>query len=463
MNTKPLRILALAAVAWQGALAALAQQVPLPPAGARQATPGIEHFQMGGAGVMPVAYHGQRQDGMVYGQPQYAQPQYGQHYTQPVSGPVVHEGDGYAGAQPLQPYWHQTPPHSFVNQVNDGMYYDPYQPDENGIASGAPFEGAVFDPIYPHGCCYVYTRAEVQVLTRDLRDDQAFTSLRVAGPIVLSLNDIEFEYEAGIRGAVGVPVSDCAIIEASYFGLNEWTETAAATDPAGNLFSVYSNFGTGQDFIFNGQSVFNFVDGSNIQSITYDSELHNAELNLLYRVPVHSCKQEAWLIAGARYVKLDETLQYYTEAQTNDPVLRIRSSFSQVQTFNDMVGGQLGGLLHHHITCKLRGSLDAKAAMMVNYHRQESGVATNLFVLGTDQDRDDALAFVTDAGASLAFDVNCWLSLTAGYRFMYMESVALAGRNFNPVLPGSGVRTTFLDNDGSVILHGAHFGGELRW
>lgn len=466
MNTKPLQTLALAAaVAWQGTLA-LAQQVPLPPANARPGAPGIEHFQMGGGpAITPVAYYGQRQGEVEYSQPQYGQPSYGQPSYAPMqgaSGPVVYEGDGYGGQQPLQPYWQQTPPGSYINQVNDSQYFDPYQPDEYGVAPGGDF-GAAFDPIYPAGHCYAYTRAEVFALTRELRDDRAFTSLRVAGPTVLSLNDIDFDYEAGIRGVVGVPVSPCMIIEGSYFGLNQWSETAAATDPAGNLFSVFTGFGTGQDFIVNGQSVFNFFDGSNIQAIGYDAELHNAELNLLYRVPTHSCKQELWLTAGARYTKLSETLQYYTEAQTNDPVLRIRSSFTQVATDNDMIGGQLGGVLHHHITCKLRGSLDAKAALMTNFHEQQQFVATNLFLLGQDIDRDNALALVTDAGASLAFDVTCWFSITGGYRFMYIDGAALAGRNFNPVLPGSGVRTTFLDNEGSVILHGAHLGAELRW
>jgi hypothetical protein len=123
----------------------------------------------------------------------------------------------------------------------------------------------------------------------------------------------------------------------------------------------------------------------------------------------------------------------------------------------------LGGMLHHHVTSKLRVSLDAKAAMLVNFCEQQSFVATNLFPLGGEQLRDDALALVTDAGVGLAFDVNCWFSITGGYRVMYVDGVALAPKNFNTELPLSGVRTPFLDHNGSILYHGAHLGAEIRW
>ena len=199
------------------------------------------------------------------------------------------------------------------------------------------------------------------------------------------------------------------------------------------------------------------------QSIDFHSELHNAELNLMYRIPVRSCKQEAWLIAGARYVRVDENLQYRTESGPNDPVLVIRTSFTDVQSENDMVGGQLGGMLHHCVTKRLRVSLDAKAALMVNFTEQSNFVTTNLFPLGGEQLSDDSLALVTDAGASLTFDINCWCSVTGGYRMMYVDGLALAVENFSLVLPGSGLRQPFLDDNGSILYHGAHLGMEIRW
>ncbi len=441
MNTKRLRILALAAVCAWPAAATKAQQLAHPNQG--QAAMGLEQFQ-----AMPVAYQPSAVPAM---NASHRNIEYGDGYSGPQSSGHHYEGAAYEGSQ----YHGSSGP-------ADGHYFDPYQGHGHDVGCGAPI-AECFDAIYPAGHCYGYTRAEVFALKRDIKNDQAFTSLRVSGPIVLSINDIDFEWEAGLRGVAGVPLSECLILEASYFGLHEFSDTAAAVDPAGNLFSVYSDFGTSAGFIVNGRQILDFIDGSNLQSISYESELHNAELNLMYRIPVRSCKQEGWLIAGARYVKLEESLTYLTQTQTNDPILRIRESVSTVDTDNDLVGAQLGGMLHHHVTHKLRVSLDAKVGMMVNYAEQRSFVTTNLFELGREEVRDDILALVTDAGVGLAFDVTCWFSITGGYRMMYLDGVALAPRNFNTELPQSGVRQPFVDHNGSILYHGAHVGAEIRW
>lgn len=482
MNTNPLRTLALAAVvAWQGAGDSQAQQLP-PNTNIRPAAgSGLEQFQAGGQqALVPIAYR-QPGNGAPMAPQVAAPPEVMPSYPAPSSpapsypaagnaaayGGVQYDGmvyagaGGYGGGANMQPYFVQTPPGSYINQVDDSQYFDPNQPDENGVVSGGG-EG-YFGAIYPHGQCYGYTRAEVFALSRDIKGYVPFTSQGPQGPIVLSTNDLDLEYQAGLRTVAGVPLGDCLMLEASYFGLQQWSSSAAATDPTDLLFSVYSGFGTSGGFVVDGRNVLDFIDGSRRQAIDFHSELHNAELNLMYRIPVHSCKQEAWLLAGARYVKVQEQLQYTTESGPNDPVLLIRTSFTDVQTDNDLVGAQLGGILHHYISRKLRASFDAKAAMMVNFTQTQSFVTTNLFPLGGEQLSDDSLALVTDAGAALTFDVNCWFSITGGYRVMYVDGLALAPQNFNPVLPGSGLRQPFLNDNGSILYHGANLGCEIRW
>jgi hypothetical protein len=438
MNTKSLRILALAAiVAWQGTDAIRAQQPAAAAGGQGQATNnGLEQFQAVPAlrNAITVAY---------------------QQPVETMPAPA-YSAEGYMPAQGGAPY-----EVGYEQGYGDGQYVNSYPTYDEGYVDGAPM--GFFDSIYPAGHCYAYTRGEALVLTHNIQSDQPFTSRGPAGPIVLSANDLDLEFKPGIRVVAGVPVTHCTMIEASYFGLHEFHSTASVVDPTDFLFSVYSGFGTQPGFIVQGRNVFDFFDGSRRQAIEWDSELHSAEANLLYRVPLRSCKQEGWLLAGLRYVKVMEQLQYFTESGPNDPVLLIRTSRTAVQTDNDLIGVQLGGILHHHVTKKLRVSLDGKAGMAVNLHEQRTFITTNLFPLGSEELSDDALAMTVDAGVALSFDVNCWFSITGGYRMTYLDGLALALENFNPVLPGTGLRQPGLDDDGSVLYHGGHLGAEIRW
>jgi hypothetical protein len=448
MNTKPLRILALIATACCGVSSARGQHYQPTPVAALPSS-GLEQIQTApGAGV-PVHQAAYAQPPVISGGMAAGMaPAVGAGIA-PTMAPGAYMG--YQGAGYGEPMPGSYPASGPIYDSPGVGGYDDYGGGD--IAYGGVCEDF----------CLFYTKAEVFVLTRDAKVGGPFTSLRVGGPTVLDADDLEFEYEPGIRGVVGVPLSECLTLEASYFGLHEYDDTQSAVDPAGNLFSVYSNFGTGTGFIVNGRNIFDFTEGSNIQSITYSSELHNAELNLMHRFPMRHCKQELWLFAGARYIKVDEEFQFTTEAQTNDPALRIRSSLSTVDTDNDLVGFQLGGVVNHFITGRVRVSADARSGLMVNFNEQRSEVSTNLFSLGGDQIRDETLALVADAGVSLTWDITCWLSLTGGYRVMYLDGIALAPNNFNPVLPGSGLRTPFLDNDGSILFHGATAGLEVRW
>ena len=484
MSIKRLPVLALVVAAtWSGGNSSRGQQFPTAPLATGQPVAGMEQFQTNpdqpaAGAIAPVSYaqpgyaqpgYGQPNAQPAYGQPEYGQPAHLQaaymqpFYGQPAAGQAgIVPGSMVESEASLQPYFHQTPPGSYFNQVNDSAYYDPNQLDAYGNPAGE-LGGEFGPPCYSEAHCFFYTRAEVFMMDRDIKNDAPFTSMRVGGPIVLRSGDLDFEYEPGVRAVAGIPLSDCLALEASYFGLQNWDDIAAATDPAGNLFSVFSNFGTGTGFIINGRQIFDFTEGSNMQSIRYESELHNAELNLMHRFPLRSCKQEVWLFAGARYIKVKEYFEFMTEAQTNDPILRIRSSLSTVDTDNDLVGFQLGGVLNHFFTKRFRVSMEAKSGVHANFTEQRSLIATNLFVVGGEELQNEAVALSVDAGVSCTYDITCWLSVTGGYRMMYLDGLALGPNNFNPVLPGTGLRTPMLNDDGSVIYQGATAGFEMRW
>jgi hypothetical protein len=445
MNTNPLRILALAAVvAWPSANQCRAQQLPQPAAGQGQAVRGLEQFQAVPAlrQAMTVGYREPVETMPEPPQQGYVQGGYQGYAPQ---GGVQYDGVVYGGEQ--------------------GQYMG-YEGGYDGAYEGEPMGDYVWNSIYPAGQCYAYTRGEVLALTHNIQNDQPFTSLAPGGPIVLSANDLDLEYQAGIRVTGGIPLTHCTMIEASYMGLHEFSTSAAAVDPADFLFSVYSGFGLqGPPVVPIG--VAPFIDASRSQTIAWESELHSAEANLLYRIPCRSCKQELWLLTGLRYVKVEEQLTYLTQSGLNAQVQQIAGSRTDVETDNDLIGVQLGYIFHHNVTKKIRLSFDGKSGVAANFNQQRTNVILNLtttdVLLGREEFDDDALALTVDGGAALTLDVNCWFSITGGYRVLYLDGMALALENFNPVLPGTGLREGRLDHNGSVLYHGAHLGAEVRW
>jgi hypothetical protein len=58
-------------------------------------------------------------------------------------------------------------------------------------------------------------------------------------------------------------------------------------------------------------------------------------------------------------------------------------------------------------------------------------------------------------------------SLRAGYEVLFINSLVLAGENFNTAspygLPGQATRVPFLFDQGNALYHGGHVGIEFIW
>ncbi len=87
------------------------------------------------------------------------------------------------------------------------------------------------------------------------------------------------EYEVGLGLQGNIQVGPGSNVEAVYFGLNEWEESATATSTAPNLFSFFSDFGNDP---FNG---FDDPDRSFVHRINYKSRINNGEVNFRRRWP----------------------------------------------------------------------------------------------------------------------------------------------------------------------------------
>lgn len=320
------------------------------------------------------------------------------------------------------------------------------------VGGGDPYAAAPPPGPRPFGVdASHYLRFETMLLDRNVGEGLRLTSRGVNGDIVLESDELEFEVEFATRVLVGLRLSDCCVLEASYFGLQNWEDRAVTADAAGQLFSIYSDFGTDPALGFAD------TDSALVHEIHYTSELHNAELNFAQlRCGELGCGREWWCIGGLRYIEIQEGFDYLT-------IAGVDQSFTNVRTENDLVAFQMGLRYEHQVCCKLKVGAEVKGGVAVNMAELETD--TNATINGRliEQETDDDVCFLGESSLTGTYDVCPWLCLRGGYHVLFVDGLALAPNNFDRTPPASGIRVPVVDFDGSVLYHGATLGVELHW
>ncbi len=306
-----------------------------------------------------------------------------------------------------------------------------------------------FNPLGIFACGW-RVRGEAVLLHRTLADQVAYAFTNDPTNPVLSNNNLDYDYNWSFRVSAERRVHENNSIEVTYMGLWNWDNRARFNSPAGDIQSFYD---------FGGLPVLGF-DGATSQEIGYSSDFHNAEINYwtplpcgcLGAVQVSTC----W---GVRYVRITEDFLYTSITPTH-------TGRSLIATDNDLVGGQFGWLVTMPLNCNWALRWGGKVGVYGNAGRQHTtvdataiGGATTEFVNETVR-RGDA-AFVGGTDVQLSYRVNCGLSLFAGAEFLWVDGVALAAEQFNPVLgPG---RQEFINDNGLAFFQGFNFGVEYTW
>ena len=321
-------------------------------------------------------------------------------------------------------------------------------------------------PFGSGGCClprWFDFSAEWLFWEREFSDSLALSSEGILGPTVLDMNQLEIEEVSGFRVTGAYLVAPATALEASYFGGFSWS-SSAAVNSAGNLFSVFSEFG------FNPLNGFPETDQAHRHRIDFSSELDSGELNLRHRWVSANCVVHSSVLVGARYLRLADDFIYNTQVDTANPYPNQLNYL--LQTDNDLVGAQVGGDSMICFTPRFKLGGEAKAGL---YGTRSKQATTANFIDNTgtggifqELERDTDVAFVGEAGISGIFKVTPRLSLKLGYQVLYVAGVAVAVDNFNTAspLPSGGqpsTRTALLDNDGDVFYHGANLGFEWTW
>lgn len=286
-----------------------------------------------------------------------------------------------------------------------------------------------------------------------------FTSRGIAGPIVLSTDNFDFDEASGFRFSSMFQIGPGSSLEFVYYGLFFWESEATVTSDTNNLFSALSRFGT---LPFGG---FAETDESDLQTARYASKFDNFEINFRQRWVAPSTRyQGSWLI-GARYFKLDEQFSLFTQSTLNQAAADYR-----VTVFNSLTGMQFGGDIWFCLIPGLRVGGEAKAGVYGNHAGQTTTIfATSLATPFQETAKTNDVAFVGDVSLLATYRINYNWNVKLGYHFLYVEGVALASETFNPTpptifFPPPGAnRTAQIGDDSDVFYHGFMAGLEFMW
>jgi len=316
-------------------------------------------------------------------------------------------------------------------------------------------------------------RAEYVTMTRDESFGQQidFTSFNIGTTdIVLSSEDLELDYEPGFRIVGRYDLGPMSVVEFGYMGIYDWKSGNSFTDPnpvdgdTGNLFSLFSEFGTNPlDVTDADTGPMPESERSITQSISLDVDLHTAEMSYRRYWVGYIPRISGTILAGVRYTRLKESFEFNATGEASLAYL--------TKAENDLTGFQTGGDIWVALMQGVRIGAEGKVGIYNNNYVLDNLVITNPEA-GSPPDLNERFssnngAFISDASIDLIVDILPSWSLRAGYEVLFINSLVLAGENFNTTspyeLPGQAVREPFLFDQGHALMHGGHVGVEFVW
>ena len=291
------------------------------------------------------------------------------------------------------------------------------------------------------------------------------------GNPVLRASDLDLDkMRYGLELIAALQTGPGSNLEARYFGLVKAKDSRAIQSLNPDLQSVFSDFGT------NPAGGFDDTDNSFIHGISYESELHNGEVNYRRRwVSPFAAIQGSWL-GGLRYFDLDERFGFAAVGSFNNTFTADQLRFANIDTFtrNQLTGFQLGGDMWVSLIPGVMAGVEGKAGIFGNHAESETVVVANSVPLGREHIQDGKTAYLAEAVASVVYRLTYSWSFKASYNVLYIDNLALAPENFNSrdmtSLLGAGAtgsfglgRSPFINVDSEALYQGFSVGGEFLY
>lgn len=356
---------------------------------------------------------------------------------------AIHADDSGGAIEPIQyvesyPDWADD----FEEVDDDGMFGSDtgaYDPRYDWALSDGPLD---LNPLYAPPEYGTYFQADVLWLSRIHSADRVVAvTLPPNSQPVLNSNDAGLTglFRPGALLTIGKRFDQVSALELTFFGFNEWEGGAQATGN-GDLALPGTLANLTLDYIFADRIKFD-----------YNSSIYNVEAN--YTQTIAGLK----LLSGFRYLRLNESFDI------NSYVADFNSSSDYlVRTKNNLIGGQIGlGFVNQwdRLTAELLG----KFGVYANIAEQNTLVKdfNNTVTIRQSQDHTTAVSVLGEAQFNLSYRVFDWLTIRGGYRFMWINNLALAPNQLNfSAAPGAGQS---VDAHDYLYIHGANVGFEARW
>jgi len=309
----------------------------------------------------------------------------------------------------------------------------------------------------------VYGAVEGVAFKRSVSGNQDFATMNLPGRVVLSTRDLDFAFQGGVRGLLGVRMNDRFALEGSYFGLLQWDESSAVRNDrvnilgtAGNLFSPFTNFGIPPQIGF---------DFNTTVSVRVESSFDNAEFNLRQVLDTNPSTMQASVLYGFRYINVDEKFEY--RSQSFAPTPTGTANAVDVGADNQLFGFQLGTMLEFNVDprCWINGEF--KAGVFHNNARQNTNFVTGPLagppsLINTGIARE-ATTWMLDGSASVMYQFTPAIVGRVGYQAIWLDGLALASENFSENATLLGLGPAILAKDGAVCYHGPFAGLTFTW
>jgi hypothetical protein len=199
------------------------------------------------------------------------------------------------------------------------------------------------------------------------------------------------------------------------------------------------------------------------QSISIDSDLQTAEMSYRRYWVGYIPRVSGTILAGFRYTRLKETFVFTTIGEAR------ADNFTGAE--NDLAGFQTGGDMWIGLLQGLRLGFEGKVGIYNNHYTVDNQIITTPF--GTtppsleERFSDNNFAFISEGSVDLVADILPSWSIRAGYEVLFLNSIVLAGENFNTAspygIPGQAPRIPFVFDQGNAMYHGGHVGVEFIW
>lgn len=304
-----------------------------------------------------------------------------------------------------------------------------------------------------------YIQGEALFLTRDSSDE--VTSIDTNTDERFGTDDLSFGLDTGARLTVGYRLSARSGVEVSGFSFinheDSDTFTSSILSPGGEVLDATFD----PDIADPATSSFALSFQHRLRA---SSETSNLELNYRQFLSPPADPWQGSLVAGLRYVSLDEDLQLSAIGEDPDIFPNTSQGRYSIDVENDGIGLQVGGDLSRRLSQDLALGLRLRTGLLLNTADQESVLRNDVggFVVTSDGDgRDTEISPLFELGAFLNWDVSRHVSLNAGYTLLWLGNMGLAAEQF----AGSNDLDSSLSglDRGSVLFHGPSVGVRVRF